>query len=263
MMNEFWLRQIKASTAGLELTYPETEIRFRVEFDSTGDPSFGIVELYNLRPETENRLQRGEYFILSAGYQGDTGTLIAGAISHVFAREEGVDRICEVEVIDATSAYLSQIISRTYSENSRLSYIITDVLKTTGLEIGPISLPDNLIYPQGRVIEGRVKEVLQQLAEEGGARLYVKNGTVYVVPEAYAEEVGVLLTSETGLIRSPTRIDSEDAEWEVECILNYRIREGTYIEIASKAANGVYRVVSGYHDSAGAQHVTKIEVVGL
>lgn len=262
-MTEFWFRKIEVTTAGLRLTFPETEIRFRVTFDETDDPTFAIIELFNLRRETENKIQVGEALILSAGYQQEIGTLIAGEITHVYTREDGVDRVCEVEVVDATHLFLSQTISRAYVENSRLSFIIRDILETTGLEIGQVSLPKTVIYPQGRVVEGRVKEVLQQLIADGDAKMNIVNGSVFVVPKNYGETVGAFLSADSGLIRSPARIDSEDAEWEVECLLNYRIREGAYIQIESQTASGTYRVVSGYHDSAGDRHVTKVEVVGV
>src|SRR5690554_1257863 len=108
MMNEFWLREAKINTAGLELVYPEFEIQFRVEFDDTDDPDIAVVEIYNLKLETENRIKKGEDFILAAGYQRDIGTVLAGRISDVHAFPEGVDRVYEIEVVDATEEFLDR-----------------------------------------------------------------------------------------------------------------------------------------------------------
>ena len=259
-MGNFWLREIKVNTAGLEFVYPEIEIQIRVEFDDTDDPDMAIVELFNLKRETENRIKKGEQLILSAGYQGDIGTVIAGEVSEVYAYNEGVDRICEIEVIDATGAFLKERVSKTYKEGIKASQVLSDVLSMTGLEIGRIDLPDDVTYTNGRTVDGRLKEVARQLASDGGAKLHINNGTIFAVPPDFGQEVGVLLNKEHGLLHSPTRIDSDDAEWEVESLLNYRIRAGTLVVVESDTANGTFRVISGEHRSSGAEHSTRIEV---
>jgi len=259
-MSNFWLREIKVNTAGLEFVYPAIEIQLRVEFDDTDDPDMAIVELFNLKWETENRIKKGEQLILSAGYQGDIGTVLAGEISEVHAYNEGVDRICEIEVVDATEAFLRQRISKTYKEGTKASQVLADVLRMTGLEIGTINLPDDVTYTNGRTIDGKLREVAKQLASDGGAKLYINNGIIFVVPPGFGQDIGVLLSKETGLLHSPTRIDSDDAEWEVESLLNYRIRAGSFVKVESQTANGTYRVISGEHRSSGGEHSTRIEV---
>jgi len=259
-MPEFWLREIKVNTAGLEFVYPKFEIQFRVEFDDTDDPDIAIVELFNLKRETENRIKKGEQLILSAGYQGDIGTVMAGEITEAYAYNEGVDRICEVEVVDATEAFLKQRVSKTYSAGIRASQILADVLAMTGLEIGRIDLPNDVTYTNGRTVDGKLREVARQLVADGGAKLYINNGTIFAVPPDFGQDVGVLLNKETGLLHSPTRVDSDDAEWEIETLLNYRIRAGAKVKVESETANGVFRVIKGEHRSSGNEHSTRIEV---
>ena len=258
---EFWIREIKVNVVGLEFIYPDDiEIQFRVEFDDTDDPDIAVVELYNLKRETENSIKKGEQLILSAGYQGDIGTVIAGEIAEVHSRMEGVDRICEIEVVDATEDFLKRRISKTYKEGTRASQVLSDVLSMTGLEIGSIDLPNDVTYTNGRTVDGRLKEVARQLASDGGTKLYINNGTIFAVPKDFGQDVGVLLNKESGLLHSPTRIDSDDAEWEVEALLNYRIRAGAKVKVESETANGVFRVIKGEHRSGGGEHSTRIEV---
>ncbi len=261
-MPNFWLREIKVNTAGIEFKYPALNIEFRVEFDETDDPDIAIIELFNLKRETENKIKKGGQLILSAGYQGDIGTILAGRISNVHAYAEGVDRICEAEVIDATDAFLRNRISKTYKAGIKASQVLADVLGMTGLEIGRIELPEDIVYANGRTVEGRLKEVAGQIVRDGGAKLHINNGAVFAVPPHFGQDVGVLLNKEHGLLHSPTRVDSDDAEWEVESLLNYRIRAGTYVKVESQTANGTFRVVNGEHRSSGAEHSTRIEVAG-
>jgi len=260
-MSEFWLREAKISVAGLELIYPDFEIQFRVEFDDSSEPDMAVVELYNLKQETENRIKKGEEFILAAGYQGDIGTVLAGNISDVHAFPEGVDRICEVEVIDATEDFLTRRVSKTYKAGTRASQILADILAITGLEIGKISLPNDIEYVNGRTINSRIRDAAKQIVADTGAKLYINNGAVFAVPTSFTGEVAVLLNKDTGLLRSPTRIDSDDGRiWEMESLLNYRIRAGTKVQVQSLTANGIFRVVKGEHRSGGNEHITRIEV---
>jgi len=257
---EFWLREIKVNTAGKEFVYPDIEIQFRVEFDDTYDPDLAVVELYNLKRETENSIKKGEQLILSAGYQGDIGTVIAGEITEVYSRMEGVDRICEIEVVDATEAFLKQRISKTYKEGIKASQVLNDVLAKTGLEVGAIELPEDITYTNGRTVDGRLKEVARQIVNDGGAKLYINNGTIFAVPKDFGQDVGVYISKESGLLHSPTRVDSDEAEWDIESLLNYRIRAGTKVKVESETANGVFRVIKGEHRSAAGEHSTRIEV---
>ena len=259
-MSEFWLREIKVNVAGLEFIYPDIEIQFRMEFDDTDDPDIAVVELYNLKRETENKIKKGEQLILSAGYQGDIGTVIAGEIAEVYSRMEGVDRICEIEVVDATEAFLRQRISKTYKEGITASQVLADVLDKTGLEIGAINLPDDVTYDNGRTVDGRLKEVARQIVDDGGGKLYINNGTIFAVPKDFGQDVGVFISKESGLLHSPTRVDSDDAEWDIESLLNYRIRAGAKVKVESETANGLYRVIKGEHRSGGGEHSTRIEV---
>ena len=260
-MAEFWLREIKVNTAELEFTYPKFTIEFRVEFDDTDEPDIAVVEIYNLKQETENRIKKGQELILSAGYQGDIGTVLAGRISDAHAFPEGVDRVCEIEVVDATEEFLDRRVSKTYKAGTKASQILADVLGMTGLEIGKIELPEDIVYSNGRTVDGRLKEIAIQIVADGGGKIYINNGAVFAVPVGFTREVAVLLNKDTGLLRSPTRIDSDDERiWEIESLLNYRIRAGSKVQVASKTANGIFRVVKGEHRSGGDEHSTRIEV---
>ena len=260
-MSEFWLREIKVNTAGKEFKYPDFHIEFRIEFDDTDDPDMAIISIFNLKPETENRIKKGQVLVLSAGYEGDIGTVLAGEISEVFSYTEGQDRICEVEVIDATERFLTTRISKTYKAGIKASQVLADILAVSGLEIGRISLPDDVAYTNGRTVDGRLREIAKEIARDGGASLYINNGAIFAVPAEFSQDIGVLLNKDTGLLHSPSRIDSDDGrEWDVPSLLNYRIRAGSRVQVGSKTANGVYRVVKGRHTATQAEFMTRIEV---
>lgn len=260
-MVDFWLREIKVNTAGKEFNYPDFNIEFRVEFDDEDEPDTAIVELFNLNPDTENEIKKGNSLVLSAGYREDVGTVLAGVITNVFSYPDGRDRICEVEVLDASEAFLSHRVSQTYKEGIKSSQVLNDVLAQAGLEIGRISLPDDITYTNGRTVDGRIRDVAKEIAGEAGAKLYIHHGIIYAIPPGFSQDVRVLINKDTGLLHSPGRIDSDDERiWEIESLLNYRIRAGVRLKVESKTANGVYRVVKGQHTAAAGDFSTRIEV---
>jgi len=260
-VSEFWLRELEVSTGGAMFHYPEFEIELEVEFDETPDPDRATVSLYNISPSHETQIKQGEPITIAAGYQGDVGTVLVGLITDVSSYWDGINRVCEIEAVDAAAEYLEQTISRTYMPGATTKAVLTDVLTASGLEVGVVDLPNNTVYLNGKVVEGRIKTVAEELAEDGGAKLYIMNGTINAAPPEYAEHLGVYLDSEHGLLRSPTRVDSDEAEWEIETLLHYRIRAGTLVDVSSDTANGVFRVVSGRHTSNSTSHKTTIQVV--
>jgi len=262
-MNEFWIRETVVSGCGREFCYPDYEIQFRVDFAKGGDPDLALLELYNLAPETEQVFATGEEMILRAGYQGDIGIVMAGEIRHVRVFAEGADRICEVEVHDTSAAYQGMDISESYVPGTAASGILERIISMSGLERGKILLVRDAVYPEGRSVDGKIKTVIEEIAEDCGSEVHVTHGTIYILPPGGWHDEAVLLSPKTGLIGSPKRIESDDENsallWEAESLLNYRIRAGTLVQIESKQVNGLFAVESGSHVSDGNEFKTLMQ----
>ena len=160
-MSEFWIRETVVSGCGREFRYPDYEIQFRVDFAKGGDPDLAVIELYNLAPETEQVFKHGEEMVLRAGYQGDIGIVMAGEIRHVRAFDEGADRICEIEVHDTSAAYQGEPISESYVPGTTGSQILERIISMSGLERGKIQLVRDAVYPEGRSVDGKIKDVIK------------------------------------------------------------------------------------------------------
>lgn len=263
-MSEFWLRETVVSGCGREFRYPDYEIQFRVDFAKGGDPDLAIIELYNLLPETEELFKKGEEMILRAGYQGDIGIVMAGEIRHFRPFDEGADRICEIEVHDTSATYQGMEISESYVPGTTGSQILERVISMSGLERGKIQLVRDAVYLEGRSVDGTIKNIIEEIAKDCKSEVTVANGTIHVLPHDGHYDEAILLSPETGLIGSPKRIESDDENsallWEVESLLNYRIRAGTLVQVKSKRINGLFAVESGSHTSDGNEFKTTLQL---
>jgi hypothetical protein len=272
-MSDFWLREASVTyemeNGVREFTYPEYEIKFRMEFGKDGEPDFCVIDIYNLLADTEEMFKveedSGKKLTLRAGYGGDSGILIVGIIKHVAVFNEGNDRICEIEVHDTAVSY-DKVINRSYVPGTTAEQILKQIITVeSGLELGKIQLPINLIYVEGISFSGSPKEIIQEIAEDCNAEIHIVHGMIYVLPIGGVRDDTVILSPTTGMIGSPKRIDGEESEilWEVESLLNYRIRHGTKVELNSdkvKRANGIYVVDSGFHVNTGSEFKTTVKL---
>ncbi len=240
--------------------YSDWHTEFRVEFDATDeDPALGTVEIYNLSRDRANGISKGQSLVLNAGYQEDIGTLLAGQIVDVASYKDGTERITEIEVVDATQDWLDKPVVKTYAPGTTSSQILQDLLNLSGLEVGRIDLPNDLVYVNGRSVSSTIARACRQMALDGGADLYINNGSAFVVPRDFSQDVGVMLDKDSGLV-SVERVDRDDAEWLVESLLNFRIRAGAQVLVRSPEVSGVFRVVRGTHLATDQEFLTQLEV---
>jgi hypothetical protein len=262
-MSDFWIRETTVSGCGREFRYPDYEIQFRSEFSKGGEPSVAIVELYNLTRETEHIFKVGEKLTLKAGYQGDIGTVLLGEIRYARAFEEGRDRVCEIEVHDTSAAYQGMEISESYVPGTTGSQILERLISMSGLEKGKVQLVRDAVYGEGRNEDGTIREVIKRIAEDCGAEPTITDGMIHILPPYGSHDEAVLLSPATGLIGSPNLIESDGESgplWEVESLLNYRIRAGTLVQVESKQVNGLFAVESGSHVSDGNEFKTIMQL---
>ncbi|MCK9327927.1 MAG: hypothetical protein M0P69_20700, partial [Bacteroidales bacterium] len=170
-----------------------------------------------------------------------------------------------IEVHDTAVPY-DKVINRSYVPETTAEQILKQIITVeSGLELGKIQLPTNLIYVEGISFSGSPKEIIQEIAEDCNAEIHIVHGMIYVLPIGGVRDDTVILSPTTGMIGSPKRIDGEESEilWEVESLLNYRIRHGTKVELDSdkvKQANGTYVVDSGFHANTGSEFKTTVKL---
>lgn len=262
-MSEFWMRRIQLLVAGRSVAFPPLRIDFRVDFDTDDDPNTAEIKLYNLSDDTISRLKKGLSLVLNAGYESDVGTIFAGDIAKVRTEWQGVDKITTIIAGDGLNAILNAKVSKTFKPGIRASQIIRDIIGAFGLEVGTIKLAKDVVYQKGKVVQGKLQQVIRQIAKDCQSGVTITNGVIMIRPKTAGTQTGFLLKHDTGLLGTPGYLDSEDADYQVESLLNHRITAGSLLKIQSRTANGTFRVVRGSHEANDAAFVTRMEVAAV
>lgn len=257
-------RQIEVIVDDMNFIYPDLDIDFRTAFDNEPEPNQAEIVICNVSSETENRIKKGQPIILNAGYEGDSGTIFAGVIEEAYSKWEGPDKLLRIECGDASDRWASTTVNKTYAAGSKASQIIRDLLGGFGLEVGQLSLTNDITYPRGKTFSIPLHAAIQQLARDTGSRFHINNGSIVFRAVGEGKETGFLLNAGSGLIGSPEKVTgNEDVDYLVHCFLNHRIQPDSIIKIESRTANGVFRVVKGEHIGNHQDFVTRMEVVAV
>ena len=128
------LRTIRLIVGDKEFTYPDFTIYFRVNFDEDEDANDARIEVYNLSSDSANRIKQGQPVVLSAGYEGDAGTIFMGVVDGVSIDRQQADKITTIEATDR-ELFKGVNINKTYKEGIKASQIIADIIQETGFEI--------------------------------------------------------------------------------------------------------------------------------
>jgi len=257
-----WKRKVQVLTGGMTLENP-LEIHFRVDFDNKPEPNIAEIKIYNLAQDTIARIKKGSGIVLNAGYEGDVGTIFMGDVAKVITDWEGIDKVTRITAGDGAEAWLNTTVSKSFKPGIKGSQVIKDIIGGFGLEVGEIRLTQDVVYKNGKVVHGKLRQALSQIVADCKSKMTITNGVILIRPPSAGTETGFLLNSDTGLIGTPGYIDSDDADYDVECLLNHRLTADSLLRIESRTAFGNFRVVKGNHSGDDQNWVTQMEVVAL
>ena len=257
-------REAEVIIANNSYSMSEFKIEFIIEFDDDPEPNIGKIKIYNLSQNTINQIKTNQNVILNAGYTGDVGTIFAGSIAKATNYRQRTDKILELQVGDAISVWLNAYANKTYKAGIRASQVVSDMLGLFGLEIGAFELAEDKIYLNGMAVFGSLQSILKKIVvQDCKSKFHISNGVVMVRKPDTGAETGFLLNADTGLIESPSKIESSKnkADYSVQCLLNHRLKTDSLLQIESMSANGVFRTIKGRHiGSDSDDFVTEIEV---
>lgn len=237
---------------------------FEIPFKDSEELQTVVFKVYNLSEATRSNIQKGTPIILNAGYEGDVGTIFVGAVSAASSEKNGMDWVTEISATTALQEWIGKNINKTYLPGTTAKNIILDLLTIFGLEVGQFELVESMVYPRGRVCQGKLKDILKQIVvTECKSRLLIRNNQIHINNPEKGINMGYLLTPETGLLasggdsdRMVIAMDEQDPKAKKEekgktikrkCLLNHRIGPGDIVQIQSQSLNGTYMVVSGTH----------------
>lgn len=243
-----------------KVTYPELYLEAEINFNDSSESNVGMIKFYNLTDQSIEKLKKDKLIQLNAGYENDLGSLLPGTIIRVTTNYDSTDKVTEVIVGDGTDRWLNATINKTWKAGTLSSSIVQDCA-----DILPFNFKgyeaEEITYSKGKTHSGTIKTLLEEIAEDIGAKLHVSRGSIFFRQPEQANVEIVNLNKDTGLIGTPT-ISEKDGEtfYEVDSLLNYRIWTDSIINFDTKTINGLYKVKGGTHSVAGGDFVTTMEV---
>lgn len=254
---------------------------FEVPFFDSEELPIAKFKVNNLSQDTRRSIEKGQLFILNAGYEDDIGTIFTGTISSAKCSKSGTEWITEITAATALKEWLGSEVNKTYKAGIDAESILRDLLTLFGLEIGEFKLAVNHTYPRGRMCTGKLKDVLKKIIiKECSSKMLIRNNRISISDGMEQMYSGIFLSQETGLLmddddNNETIIETDETESEEKkeekgktikkkCLLNYKIEPGKLVQIQSNKTNGIFKVVSGIHKGVtDGNWITEIELSSI
>lgn len=285
-MSEFWGRYVELQIGSLLITLDDLDIEFLVENDEDSRAGTAEIAVYNLG-SSKSVFKKDELVQLKAGYRDDYGIVFYGKIDKLFSEKEGADVKTVIQASDMTKQlFTGKPICKTYPKGTSVSVIVQDIFSEAGVPIGKIEDPgitlekdmvfggkttstphsvlteELLPFVNGMILKGRAVE-LAKLGEQSD--IYTcfvgQDGMGYFVKKDYAEQTAIVLDSESGLMEvHDVSEDGKSTAYKVRCLLNWKIRQGTIVQLNSILVSGNFRVTKFKHVCKGEEYYTEAEV---
>lgn len=226
-----------------------------------------VVTLYNLSPDTENRIiKSGKQIIIEAGYNGSFyGRIYAGnIIQPIRSKENGTDYKLTLISMNTDRFLTYGLVGTTVVANQSARDAVATAASKANYPVETGSIADtNLVYPRGKVMFGKPSDYLDQIAKTMNATFYTEDGKINIVQAKQIPSNEIFdLGPETGLLGSPSQ---NETGIDFECLLNPLIVINSLVRIDNKKIAG-YEWSQGKAirslDSQGIYRIIKVEYVG-
>ena len=243
------------------------DVEFDVPFDDDMEPNEAEIVVYNLSDNTIKNLKRKAKITIEAGYKGDTGVVFTGFISKIETVYEGADKVTTIKAMDDIKDHTIESLS--YSGGTKASYILKDLLRKTGIPIAVFKIRRDHTYKESQNVDGDLMENIKRYAQVCGISVYVSKGKIYARYIKVGDNLNFTISSETGMIGSPSayteEIKAEDYEdtingYKVEMLLQHRMCAGAIVNLKSRMVSGKYRVCSGRHRFSAGETTTEVKM---
>lgn len=224
------------------------DLDFVVTMTDDPEPNQLRLQVWNPSPNTVAKAQDPDAVVrLTVGHRGDDGD---GVVRQVFVGEPvpgGVrfapsgngDQLLEIEARDGGRAYSLGRLETSFATATTGRQVFDAIAGELGAPLGLVDLDPGLDFPQGIVLLGPARRLLDELVASMGRRWYFRDGALHVVREGDdTGEAAVVFSAEAGnLIGSPA---PTDRGIEVRGLLAPTLRPGKVFRVESKEYSGFY-----------------------
>lgn len=251
--------------------------RFRIEFDInksiTQTNKYNTIKIHNLAQENREKLkdiiEKNSSLIkggqspllinLYAGYAEDTGLeiLYMSHIVNISSQRDPPNVITEFKCAEAILNFKDNFVSLGMNAGVSTKEIYKNIASGANLTIDDTSNIPNINFAHGYSVMGSAKEALNKVSKQVKTNWTVEQNKIRIAPKGgHTNDSVVLISSKTGMIGSPERIDTsgDDTEtakikhgWKVTCLLQPKILPNRRVRIESEAISGNFIVDSVNH----------------
>lgn len=253
----FELQLVDEKGQGISLS--DFKVTFTIERNDNRWPALATVKIYNLSPETRNRIMLREYskITMIAGYDGldstssdtvsanevgkvryvtsDTinspdgsnyGVIFSGDIAFTVEGKDNVtDHYVRIQAFDGDKAFVEAQISTSLAAGYTLrdEYdLLMKHLEPFGIRRGVEPVFPDTVYPRAASYHGLVNNYLSRLADDLQATWQFSFGKVDFIQKDIAKHRAIVLNADTGLIGMPQQTIGSGVY--VTCLINSYIQ---------------------------------------
>lgn len=243
---------------------------FKLTLDDKPEPNNAEIAVWNLSPDSRGAMQgKGFRVILAAGYEEDTEQIFSGDVRRFDHQRVGPDWVTKLDIGDGERAFRFARMSESYGAGTPINEVVKRAIKALQVDSGnALQKIQNVVgeFATGYVAHGRASLELTRLLTPQGFTWSMQNGRLQILgPGDYTDEVGPLISPDTGMIGTPEVGSPEEkgkpAQLKVKSLLLPRMRPGQRFELRSAAKSGTFRARKVVHsgDTAGQDWYTEIE----
>ncbi|QZN96393.1 baseplate hub protein [Symbiopectobacterium purcellii] len=280
-MRHFELQLLDKDGQGISLS--DFKVTFKIEkMPNTIHNGFvGNFRIYNLSPDTQNRIMGNEFSLIRAiaGYDGIAADVNASEVG--VAREVDADSVGQsddrnyglifngdirftikgkdnptdswilIQCLDSWEGHLQARVKTTVAAgwtHNDLFNLGMQSYEPFGITRGAVpDVINTTVFPRGRVIYSTTADLMNKIAESNKALWWYENNQVHIVPEDKYIHEAIVLNANTGLIGMPQQTMGGGVN--VRCLINPNIKLGGLIRIDQAS---VYRAALENADVARA-----------
>lgn len=209
----------------LRYTIRSLHVEFDIELNRDSTPNLAKITVYNLSELTRSLLSQDHQAIeFYAGYNSfdlpilpplSVPLLFKGTTINVSHRKIKADWITEIVAGDGNKEFLESYFSKSYKKGTPVSLILTDLALAFKLPFTSDFVDPSAILTSGESYSGKVKDILDQLADDFYLSWSFQNQVLEVVnfnQPPLKDPIVTILSSDTGLIDQPILIERSDAQ---------------------------------------------------
>lgn len=232
---------------GLDIS--SLDCAFRVKKDLRPEPNSAEIRVYNLSEDSRDRLSTQELFVrLEAGYVGAMVQIYEGRVRSAETTIEGSDVITNVSTGDSEKQLATSRFSLSVANGTPIRAVLEALVAALGVGKGNTDAAASRLAAKGvrevrgaTAFSGAAKDTLNAICRSYDLEWSIQDGVIQFLERGQAlEELGPLLSAQTGLIGSPT-IDHKGV-LTARALIQPGLEPGKLFTLEGARLQGGYRV---------------------